>query len=184
MRIVLAVLLASLLAATGCSKSDAGGAGPFGTPEASFEQLRKALLNRDADLTWECLGPSWRDIFESGRKELLAKPAEDKDRIAREGMVSVKDIETMTAKTFFAFYFNLQKRDVYKTNAPEIIMQKAEALSKAGIAEVVYKDAAKTVANLRYTLNGGTYTLPMKKDADRWVLDARQEEGQMQAPQG
>ena len=180
MRIVFATLLACLLVATGCGKAPAAGEGPFGTPEASFEQLRKALLNRDADLTWECLGPSWRDIFETGRKELAAKPAEEKEKIAREGMVSAKDIDTMTAKMFFAFYFNLQKRDVYQTNAPEIIMQKAEALTKATIAEVQYKDAAKTLVNLRYTLEGGTYTLPMKKDGDRWLLDARKEEGQLQ----
>jgi hypothetical protein len=180
MRIVFAALLACVLVATGCSKEPAAGAGPFGSPEASFEQLRKALLNRDADLTWECLGTAWRDIFETGRKELLAKPAEEKEKIAREGMVSVKDLETMTSKGFFAFYFNLQKRDVYQTNAPEIIMQKAEALSKAGIKEVTYKDAAKSLANLRYALGEGTYTLPMKKEGDRWALDARQEEGQLQ----
>jgi hypothetical protein len=69
---------------------------------------------------------------------------------------------------------------VYQTNAPEIIMQKAEALSKAGIKEVTYKDAAKSLANLRYALGEGTYTLPMKKAGDRWALDARQEEGQLQ----
>jgi hypothetical protein len=180
MRIVFTAVLACLLAVTGCAKGSGAGSGPFGTPEASFEQLRKALMNRDADYTWECLGPSWRDIFDTGRKELMAKPAEEKEKIAREGMVSVKDIDAMTAKNFFAFYFNLQKRDVYQTNAPEIIMQKAEALSKAAITEVVYKDAAKTVASLRYTLDGNAYTLPMKKVDDRWLLDARKEEGQFQ----
>jgi hypothetical protein len=179
MRIVLAATLAALLL-TGCAKSGGADNGPFGTPEASFEQLRKALLNRDGDLTWECLGPSWRDVFETGRKELQAKPAEEKATIAREGMVSAADIDGMTAKTFFVFYFNYQKREIYTTNAPEIIMQKGEALSKATVKDVVYKDADKKIATLKYDLGGTVYALPMQKVDGRWLLDARKEEGQLQ----
>lgn len=164
--------LASGLAA--CSKEKPKAEG-LSTPEATFAQVKKALVNRDDQLMWETLGDSWKAIFEKGRKELLAKPPEEKENIAREGMVSVADLEKMDTRSFFRFYFNYKKREVFKTEAPEIIEKKTEMIRGASLGKVEYAGgdaAAATKAGLSYKMGDNTYQLSLEKVGTQWLLVA------------
>lgn len=170
------VLGASALAA--CSKG--GGEAkdsPFGTPEASFEQVRKALLNMDAELMWDTLGDRWKDSFEKGRQELQAKPQQEKEDIAKEGMVTAADIDKMDAKSFFKFYFNYRKHETFKTNAPEILEKKGEAIRDAKVSSVEKigpdKDKA-TKAVVHFILEGKPQRLDLAKVGDKWLVDVRE----------
>lgn len=167
----LAVVVMIGIVACGKAGSDA----PFASPEATFETVKNAILNRDTDRLWDSLSGSWQAIFEKGRQELVAQPAEDKAKIAEEGRVTVADIEKMSTKDFFKLYFNTKKREAFKTNAPEILEKKIDTIRESSIVAVEYDggDKAKAVkATLTYKLGADEYKLDMVKVGDLWLMTA------------
>lgn len=166
---VVIMMVLSILV-TGCAKET--GKKAFETPEAAFGQIQKAMVNRDPDLMWDCLGGSWKAIFDKGRQELVAQPAEEKEKIAKAGMVSAKDIDEMDTRDFFQFYFNYKKKEVYSTNAPEIIEKKTDLIKGATIDKVNYLgDKTKAYeAEVVYKMDGDSYKLSMLKTKGAWLL--------------
>lgn len=177
---LVAVLVLVLGASAGCKKS--GGEGDqdvsFATPEKAFEQVKKSLVNRDPDLLWDGLSKDMVTLFEEGRKELLAKPLEERKEIAVEGMTTVEELAKLDTKGFFKFYFDYKKREVYRMNSAELLDRKVDAVRTAVIQKVSYEpaDAATaTKAWVHYTMADDEYKLPLVKEDGEWHVDAMDE---------
>ena len=181
-RTVVGLAVAVLVAAAsgGCAKKSEG---PFATPEAAFDQVKKALMNMDADLMWDCLGDGWKENFEKGRQEMVAKPQQEKDDIAKEGLVTAADIDKMDAKAFFKFYFNYRKHEVFTTSAPEILEKKGEMLRDAKVSSVEYLGPDKaTHAVIHFILDAKPQHVELVKAGDKWLLDVREGGGEPKTP--
>jgi hypothetical protein len=177
-----AAALLALGIASGCSKGggkgDTGGDESFATPEKTFEQVKKALVNRDPDLLWDALSKNMIRLFEDGRKELLAKPLEDRKEIAVEGMTTVEELEKLDTKGFFKFYFEYKKREVYRINSAELLDRKVDAIRTAEVKKVIYDPAdpaAATKSWVHYTMAGDEYALPLVKEGNAWRMDGMDE---------
>lgn len=172
------IVMGLVVAVAGCKGAETPES-PYATPEGTFAQVKKALLNRDADLMWECLAPSWQAVFDQGRKDLLAKPADQLEQIAREGMATPADLQKLDAKGFFRFYFNMKKRETFETSSPEILEKKADLVRDAQPGTVEYNGAKANATKgvLKYTLEGQEFRIPMVKVENRWLMDVAKSGG-------
>lgn len=174
-KLTIMTVLAFVTGLAGCTRSPDPEPG-LSSPEATFAWIRKALVNRESDQMWMSLADSWKRTFEKGRKELLSKPREEQERIAKEGLVSVADLEKMDSEAFFRFYFNYKKRETFKTSAPEIVEKKSEMIRDASILGVEYEggdgnDAVR--AELQYEMGDGRFSMLLVKVDGKWLLEAR-----------
>lgn len=179
-RAITILIVAALAAGLACKKgSDQESAGAlFASPEATFETTKKGLVNRDADLLWDAISSRLIGIFEEGRKEVLAKPLDEKKTIAVEGMTTVEELEKMDTKGFFRFYFNYKKREVYRMNTAELLDRKVDAIRKAAIKKVTYVPADKAQAKkayVTYEMSGQEFIMPMVLEKGKWLVDSMEE---------
>jgi hypothetical protein len=175
MKYLFSILFVIFAFQTGCKKEETQANNLMATPGDTFEQLRKGLLNKDPEILWNTLSMKMVSIFEEGKKELLAKPKEEKEKVAKEGMVSVEDIEKMDTKGFFKFYFGLTKREVYKINTPDIIDQKMNEIANAKVTDIKYEDGSSktaTKARVEYKMFDQIFSCKMAKENDEWHLDS------------
>ena len=163
------------------SDCDIGAGGPsdlFATPEKTFETIKKGLVNRDPDLVWEGLSQRMVGIFEEGRKELISKPLAERKDIAAEGMVAVEDLEKFDTKSFFEFYFNYKKHEVYRMNSAELLERKVDAVRNATVTSVTFDPAPPaqpTKAFVHYEMSGEAFVMPMVREGTEWQLDSMEE---------
>lgn len=179
---LMAALLLVLGASAGCKKGggegEGGGDASFATPEKAFEQVKKSLVNRDPDLLWDGLSKDMVTLFEEGRKELLAKPLEERKEIAVEGMTTVEELQKLDTKGFFKFYFEYKKREVYRMNSAELLDRKVDAVRTAEVQKVVYEPADPATATrawVHYEMAGDQFRLPLVKEDGEWHVDAMDE---------
>ncbi len=150
----------------------------FATPESTFEVVKKALVNRDADLMWDALSPDMRNLFEEGRKELLAKDIEELKEIAVAGMTSVEELKKLDTEGFFRFYFNYKRREVYRMNSAELVERKVSSVRTATISSVTlqpHDPESATRAYVLYDIAGDMFMLPMVKVGEEWRIDQMDE---------
>jgi len=168
------LLAVSILAGSLAACKGSGAPVGLATPEGAFEQIKKALLNRDADLMWDSMADKWKETFEKGRQELVAKPQEEKENIAKEGMVTAADIDKMDAKAFFRFYFNYRNKELYTTTAPEILEKRTDALKDSTITNLTYIGPDKKNAMLVFDMGGKSFNIELIKVGDQWLMDQRE----------
>ena len=149
------------LTLTACGGSGAGGA----TPEAAFENLKNAVINKDYAAVYDSMAPSRKQQREDQWNKQMEGPQGKKllERMSEKLGVPADEIKNMSSREFFIKMMSKMSED------PSVV----EEIKKMQESSIVETKIDGNHAQLRIKFGGRVNTMKFIKVDGVWYLDEK-----------